>query len=262
MYSTHTGELDIPMLPLAARQCHIVPELASQSLISIGQLADANCIIRFDKTSVTVTLDGKTIMRGRRNPHGSKLWHVNMLHLNDTPQMTSTNSPTNYNDDEPFGLANAAIGGASPAEIVNFAHKALFSPTLSTLETALKKGFLHDIPGLTGDTLRRHPPNSIATAKGHLDQVRQNLRSTKEPPACTGTTAPVPPDKWTFPYPDDGHPRTHYCYAGIQDFTQMGQIYTDQTGRFIAPSSLGNNYILIIYDYDSNLIYGHALPSR
>ncbi|MCK7513582.1 MAG: hypothetical protein MZV70_62545 [Desulfobacterales bacterium] len=31
-----------------------------------------------------------------------------------------------------------------------------------------------------------------------------------------------------------------------------GQVYTDQTGRFITPSSNGNNYLLILYDYDSN----------
>jgi hypothetical protein len=69
-----------------------------------------------------------------------------------------------------------------PAELVAFAHTALFSPSLSTLQTALDKGFLTNLPGLTPATLRRHPPQSIATIKGHLDQRRKNLRPTPKPP--------------------------------------------------------------------------------
>ena len=38
-----------------------------------------------------------------------------------------------------------------------------------------------------------------------------------------------------------------------------GQIYTDQTGRFITPSSNGNNYLLVLYDYDSNAIFAQPL---
>jgi hypothetical protein len=37
-------------------------------------------------------------------------------------------------------------------------------------------------------------------------------------------------------------------------------IVADPTGRFITPSSSGNNYLLIVYDYDSNYI--HAEPRK
>ncbi len=50
----------------------------------------------------------------------------------------------------------------------------------------------------------------------------------------------------------------HYCYAAMLEPT--GQIYLDQTGKFVAPSSTGNNYILILYDYDSNAIF--AIPFK
>ena len=40
-----------------------------------------------------------------------------------------------------------------------------------------------------------------------------------------------------------------------------GQIYTDQTGKFVQPSSNGNNYLLILYDYDSNCILAEPLKS-
>jgi hypothetical protein len=41
-----------------------------------------------------------------------------------------------------------------------------------------------------------------------------------------------------------------------------GKIYTDQTGRFIAPSSTGNNYLLVMYDFDSYFIWAQPMKSR
>ena len=92
-------------------------------------------------------------------------------------------------------------------------------------------------------------------AKGHLDQTRKNQRSTQS------ATAPViedDPNADQFPTSLDNGERTHFCYAACMPYS--GQIFTDQTGRFIAPSSEGNNQLFILYDYDSNLI--HAEPMR
>jgi hypothetical protein len=52
----------------------------------------------------------------------------------------------------------------------------------------------------------------------------------------------------------------HQCFAAIVEPT--GQIFTDLTGRFIAPSSNGNNYLVVLYDYDSNLIWAEPIKSR
>jgi len=51
---------------------------------------------------------------------------------------------------------------------------------------------------------------------------------------------------------------THACYVALMEPT--GQMYMDLTGKFVAPSSNGNNYIMIIYDYDSNAIL--AIPLK
>ena len=88
-------------------------------------------------------------------------------------------------------VASAAIGAATPADLVAFAHAALFSPTLSTLDKALKQGFLTNFPGLTQKTLRQYPPQSPAMIKGHLDQTRANQRSTKT--RLTRPTRPAHP---------------------------------------------------------------------
>jgi len=41
-----------------------------------------------------------------------------------------------------------------------------------------------------------------------------------------------------------------------------GQTYMDLTGKFVSPSSSGNNYILIVYNYDSNGILAVPLPNH
>ena len=47
--ASHTGQINIPSLPPEARTTHIFTELASGSLLSIGQLCDHGCSAYFDK---------------------------------------------------------------------------------------------------------------------------------------------------------------------------------------------------------------------
>jgi hypothetical protein len=75
MYSTHEAELDIPSLPLAARQCHIVPALTNHSLLSIRQLCDAGCSVELDATTLTVQYHGNTVLTGTRTQQ-TRLWQV------------------------------------------------------------------------------------------------------------------------------------------------------------------------------------------
>ena len=44
---------------------------------------------------------------------------------------------------------------------------------------AIDTGFLTTFPGLTTKQIRKHPPRSQATEKGHMNAQRANLRSTK-----------------------------------------------------------------------------------
>jgi hypothetical protein len=143
MQSTHTAELDLPHLPFLARQVHIVPALAHHSLISIGQLCDAGCDVTFDATTVTVHFENKTVLTGTRTK-ATKLWHLQVP------------SPSNHQ-------ANGAVGSATPAQQVAFAHATLFSPALSTLESALLREYLTNFPGLIpqnhyGSTHPNHTP--------------------------------------------------------------------------------------------------------
>ena len=125
--------------------------------------------------------------------------------------------------------------------------------------------------GLTAKNLKKHPPQSLATAKGHLDQTRKNQSSTKSispkaetptlPPPSTETSALPVTDDEPFPTSDPDNQRSHHCYAAVFE-PATGQIHSDQTGKFIVASSAGNNYVLVVYDYDSNSILVAPMRSR
>jgi hypothetical protein len=89
-----------------------------------------------------------------------------------------------------------------------------------------------------------------------MDQTRTNIRSTRRI---------VAPHDATETDNNDTVPQEANNAATYQVFTRIentGRIYTDQTGRFPVRSSQGNNYILVAYDYDSNVIITEPLKNR
>jgi hypothetical protein len=242
MYSTLEAELDLPSLPSAARRVHIVPNLKTSSLLLMGQLCDAGCVVTFDATSVSVHLENDRILAGVRTP-GTGLWHLSLVQPAHVPAAPAPFPPLLHQ-------SYSAVQSATPAELVAFAHATLFSPALSTLQTALDRGFLPSFAGLTSKTLRKHPPQSVAMIKGHLDQTRKNQRSTKSSP-LPDHTATIPDE--VFPTSEPDNTRTHQCFAAVFK-PATGQIHSDQTGKFVVASSAGNSYVLVVYDYDSNSI--------
>ena len=61
---------------------------------------------------------------------------------------------------------------------MQYCHKCLGAPPLSTLPHAADKGWLMSFPGLTTTRIREHLAPSIETAKGHLRLQRQHVQST------------------------------------------------------------------------------------
>ena len=187
----------------------------------------------------------------------TRLWNLDAPRTVSAPPLSVADKPENTN---PPSTANAVINNPNLAERIAFYHASLFSPALSTWCTAIDAGHLTSWPELTSAQVRRYPPQSIAMVKGHLDQERANVRSTKltaEKHEIT-TSHPVPDPTPESLAPEPAALKTHFLYADCQPAT--GQIYTDPTGRFLVPSVSGNSYILVVYDYDSNFI--HAEPMR
>ena len=139
----------------------------------------------------------------------------------------------------------------TPADLVAFAHAALFSPALSTLKRALAMGFIPPFIGLTETSLNRYPPTLEATAMGHLDAHRKNTRSTKTTDV-TRSMDPNDAEDDCFPQQPVDNSRMNTCFLATTKPKHI--LYTDQTGRLPQPSSNGNNYLMVAYNYNSNNI--------
>jgi hypothetical protein len=137
--------------------------------------------------------------------------------------------------------------------LVNYLHKALFSPAKYALLHSVKKGNLITWPGLTEEAIHKHLKLTPATAMGHMNQKRQNIRSTSRIEHITSDLEDVSVT------PVITGENTNLVYAVVID---QGQLYTDLTGRFPVRSRKGNWYVMIVYSYDCNYIKPVAMRSR
>jgi hypothetical protein len=202
----------------------------------------------FTANNVSIKLGGQIILTGIHSPV-TKLWSVN-LPTSPVPRIPQLSIPPPVTHQ-----ANTTSQYANPAQLIAFAHTALFSPALSTLRTALEKHSLPAFPSLSIRSLQKHPPFSAPMIKGRLDHARKKQRSI-QPPVLPVTTAP---DDSFPPAATDGR-CANMCYVACMQST--GQIFTDQTGCFIIPSSNGNNQLLVAYNYDSNYIHAEPMKSK
>ena len=71
--STYSRQLPVPMLPETTRQAHILPVLASHSLLFIAQLCDNGRTSYFEDKNYYILFCKKVILPGPKNP-ATKLW--------------------------------------------------------------------------------------------------------------------------------------------------------------------------------------------
>jgi hypothetical protein len=197
--STHTCDLILPQLPLAATKAHIIPGLATSSLLSVGQLVDANCSVKFDRTSVEVLHNRKRILEGLRNKR-NRLWTVDLQSNNSHTEKDKITKP-NLKSEQVHSVYECT----NKRDLVRFLHAAAFSWVQDTWLKAIRAGHFATWPGLTEDLVHKHLPKEIATVKGHLSQRRKKLRST------TTTVNKHAPDATALDdvTPEAAHVKTH-----------------------------------------------------
>jgi len=181
----------------------------------------------------------------------TRLWNLDVPNPAAAPPMSVADTPTKVASVP--STANAVINNPNLVARIAFCHASMFSPAISTWCAAINAGHFTSWPELTSAQVRRYPPQSIAMVKGHLNQERANVQSTKPTAEKHELTTSHP-----VPDPKPAALKTHFLCADCQPAT--GQIYTDPTGRFLVPSVSGNSYILVVYDYNSNFI--HAEPMK
>jgi hypothetical protein len=74
---------------------------------------------------------------------------------------------------------NHAHDNSNQKDLVNYLHAACFSPIKSTWITAIKNGHFTSWPGLKEHAVEKKLSKSTSTTKVHLNQQRQNARTTK-----------------------------------------------------------------------------------
>ncbi len=104
-------------------------------------------------------------------------------------------------------------------------------------------------PMLNERNVQKYYPETTETAKGHLNQTRKNVRSTKaKAPLETCDNSQLQgkkvPDVYTNTY------------------MVRESMFSDQTGQFHTRSQQGNKYIMVMVDINSNAILVEPMKSR
>ena len=115
-----------------ASEVLIFPHLRNESLISIGQLCNDDCIIIFTKRKLFVTKNGHCLFQGMQNKHNC-LWDFKQTRV--APQHKNMNYIISKNK--------------SQSDLARYYHVTLFSPSISTLKKALNNSNLSTLPGIT-----------------------------------------------------------------------------------------------------------------
>ena len=89
------------------------------------------------------------------------------------------------------------------------------------------------------------------TSLGHMHQQQKNVQYTRRQ-STINITAPEPPLE---PLPVS----THHVHAN--NFNTAGKIYIDLLRRFLILPNIGNCYLFILYDYNSNATFTEPIKN-
>jgi hypothetical protein len=123
-------------------------------------------------------------------------------------------------------------------------------PVKSTWLKAIQAGNFIGWPLLTVCNIQKYFPETVETPKGHLNQSRKNIRSTKQ--------KPIPLE--TFQSPQLKGRKMRDVYTHVYD--TRATIFSDQTGKFPHRSLSGNSYLMVMVDIDSSAILVEPIKNR
>jgi hypothetical protein len=154
MTATHNATLHLPHLPvqLTSRACEasVHPDL-HKSLISLGQLCDHGCdYVLLDKQHASIIKDRVTSIIGTRDPVNG-MWLVD-LEPSGAPTVLPDKHPTYQH------CAHSAYEQKTKIGLIDFLHRACFSPPISTWVQAIENNCFATWPGLSAEAVRKFLP--------------------------------------------------------------------------------------------------------
>ena len=123
-------------------------------------------------------------------------------------------------------------------------------PVKSTWLKSVKAGIYTGWPLLTAKNVAKYYPETTETPKGHLNQVRKNVRSTK----------PKPREMETANTSTLRGRKVRDVYTRVYELRNT--VFSDQTVAFPWRSRSGNKYIMAMVKIDSNAILVEPIKSR
>ena len=247
----HVTALPLPQLSSRATRADSFDDFPS-SLISVGRLADDNTISIFTKDGVSVhhehdvliSCRGEPILIGARDEHGR--YRVPLIQHKGQWQPRPPRKRINAKLCE----ANNVYDLPSIEQGIRWMHAVCGYPVKSTWLKAVRAGNFLGWPLLTEKNIARYYPDTFETQKGHMNQVRKNVRSTKgqRQPFEVANVASLRGQK------------ARDIFTSVYDVRET--IFSDQTGQFPTRSQRGNKYVMVMVKIDSNAILLEPLKSR
>ena len=99
----------------------------------------------------------------------------------------------------------------------------------------------------------------MATSKGRIRTQQKNVQSTKGNKITT--YLPLSTSLDINPAQESINQHTHIIFIALEPCSGLRKSYSDQTGKFPHISSHGNKYIMIMYDYVSNIILSEPIKN-
>jgi hypothetical protein len=154
------------------------------SLMSVGKTADDGTVSVFTKEGVNVfkeedvliTCKGEPILIGVRDSHGR--YRIPLMQQRGQWQPRRPSKQAR----KALRQANSVYNLPSTEQAIKWMHAVCGYPVKSTWLKAIKAGNYVGLPMLTERNVQKYYPETIETAKGHLNQTRKNVRSTKAKP--------------------------------------------------------------------------------
>jgi hypothetical protein len=146
---------------------------------------------------------------------------------------------------DPCSLDLPSIGA-----LVGFYHACLGFPVKQIWLDAIKASNCDTFKGFTYSNAAKYCPDANETIMDHLAQQRQNVRSTKVKPTLPAPLAVLPPPVET---------PSNQVFVVTKP---PSKLFTNDTGRFPVRAHSGNQYIMIAFNADGNLILQQAFKSK
>ena len=248
--SSRKCNVDVLQWPAPATEGHIVPGIQTHSLLSVSKMCESDCEVHFKKNRCNVTKDDTVILSGPRDPT-TTLWKLPISPKAGNCEAMSirTSAPPEHQTNLAHDQCSSTV-----SDLMQFLYLSFFSPKPLSWLKGIEYNQYVTYLNLTAHNVKKHLPKSTATAKGHVDKQRINIKSTKlSQQELASKLEDINP-------PQEQQTNNIFVALGVTD--GEGTLYIDLTGKFPITAASGNKYILIGYDYDNNAIRTRPVQAR